>query len=55
MNTKKILTDFSGRFTRIAQNPTRAKSSHLKIEIDGELTNVIFCCKICSELDNIED
>ena len=47
IDTKLVLTDFSGRLTRIAQSSTRAKSSHLKIETDDELTTVIFCCKIC--------
>ena len=43
IDTKVILTDFSGRFTRVVQSSARAESSHLKIETDDELTTITFC------------
>ena len=47
MDTKAILTDFTGRLTRIAQSCKRAESSNLKIEADEELTSIVFCSNIC--------
>ena len=55
IDTKLVLTDFSGRLTRIAQSSTRAKSSHLKIETDDELTTIVFCSKIRGFDDRSED
>ena len=48
LDTKLILTDFSGRLTRIAQSSTR--SSHLKKGTDEEPTTITFCKNGPSEI-----
>ena len=55
IDTKVILTDFSGRLTRIAQSSTGAESSQLKIETDDDLTTIIFRSKIRGFDDRSED
>ena len=55
IDTKVILTDFSGRLTRIAQSSMGAESSQLKIETDDDLTTIIFRSKIRGFDDRSED